>query len=767
MIGWYPEGIAHAVGVSPVAVSVYGQSSSFTTATANNGGISTTSLDAPRRVVSDSSGNVYVTDTFNNRVLYYPAGTTTATRVYGQAGSFTTGTADMGGISATSLSTPKGLGLDSSGNLYIVDSDNSRVLYYPAGTTTATRVYGQAGSFTTGTANMGGTSATSLNTPIALFLDNSGNLYIVDANNNRVLYYPAGTTTATRVYGQAGSFTTNQANSMFSITANSLSTPTGVAVDSANNVYISDNSNNRVLYYPAGTTTATRVYGQAGFTTGTANMGGISATSLSSPYGVRLDANNNLYIIDTNNNRMLYYPVGTTTATRVYGQAGSFTAYTANTGGISASSLNTPVDLFIGNNDTIYVADDGNNRVLTFQTSLSVSTQPPVNVAAGTSFTLASSLIDVGSGAVFRDFSGSVTVAIQAGTGTTGAVLSGTTTILAVLGVATFATLSINKGGTGYILTASSPGVGSASTNTLTIIGALIFTYLTSPSFTFTLTGATDNITYPSTFKVNDTTQSGLGWHVNITSTQWTTTGGQTLPTTATTITGVSAACTAGQTCVLPTNGISSYPITVPAATTAPDAITYYSANRGTGTGDVTLTTTFALSIAPGTHAGTYSSTITETLVYNAAAIYSINSGGTSAGNFSADNFFSSSTTTTVGSIIDTSGVINPAPQAVYQTQRLGNFTYTIPALVAGAQYTVRLHFAETYWTTSGQRTFNVSLNGVPVLTSFDIFAAAGAKNKAVVKQFTTTANTSGQIVIVYTSILDNSASNGIEIIAN
>jgi hypothetical protein len=66
-------------------------------------------------------------------VLFYPAGSTTATRVYGQGGDFTTNTINKGGISADSLSFPRGLALDSGGNLYVGDAGNHRVLFYPAG----------------------------------------------------------------------------------------------------------------------------------------------------------------------------------------------------------------------------------------------------------------------------------------------------------------------------------------------------------------------------------------------------------------------------------------------------------------------------------------------------------------------------------------------------------------------------------------------------------------------------------------------------------
>jgi hypothetical protein len=109
-------------------------------------------------------------------------------------------------------------------------------------------------------------------------------------------------------------------------------------------------------------------------------------------------------------------------------------------------------------------------------------------------------------------------------------------------------------------------------------------------------------------------------------------------------------------------------------------------------------------------------------------------------------------------------GVTNAAPMAVYQSERAGTFTYTIPGMVAGSQHTVLLHFAETYFSAAGGRVFNVAINGTTVLSNFDIYATAG-KNKALVEQFTATANSSGQIVIAYTNgTKDQPKSSGIEI---
>ncbi len=143
---------------------------------------------------------------------------------------------------------------------------------------------------------------------------------------------------------------------------------------------------------------------------------------------------------------------------------------------------------------------------------------------------------------------------------------------------------------------------------------------------------------------------------------------------------------------------------------------------------------------------------------------FCINAGGPAVSPFLADEDFTGGGTINHANTIDLSAVTNPAPMAVYQSARVGNFTYTIPGFTAGSSHTVRLHFAETFFSTAGSRTFNVSINGTQVLTNFDIFAAAGAKNKAVIEQFTENANSSGQYVITFTSVVNQALVSGIEI---
>ena len=364
-------------------------------------------LAAPYSVAIDASvapSRLYVTDTNNSRVLGYKDVTTfingsPADLVIGQP-DFISGTS---GLNAHSLADPVGVAVDASGNLYVADGTN-RVLEYDTPFTgcgslpcvggPANLVFGQGGSFTSGTVNKGGLSANSLSSPGGVAVDAGGNLYVADTNNNRVLEYntPLSTdTTADVVFGQGGSFTSGTINNG-GLSASSLNAPTGVAVDASGNLYIADDNNNRVLEYdtPLTTdTTADLVFGQGGsFTLGTANNGGRSANSLNGPIGIALDVDDNLYVADLSNNRVLEYntPLTTdTTADVVFGQGGSFTSPFCNNGMVtSANGLCIPEGVAVDASGNLYIADESNNRVLEYDRPLATPTATPTPTATAT-----------------------------------------------------------------------------------------------------------------------------------------------------------------------------------------------------------------------------------------------------------------------------------------------------------------------------------------------------------------------------------------------
>jgi hypothetical protein len=145
--------------------------------------------------------------------------------------------------------------------------------------------------------------------------------------------------------------------------------------------------------------------------------------------------------------------------------------------------------------------------------------------------------------------------------------------------------------------------------------------------------------------------------------------------------------------------------------------------------------------------------------------VIAISCGGKAASPYIADTDFSGGAVSGgTTHAITTTSVTDPAPQEVYQHGRVADFTYTIPSLTVGTAYTVRLHFCEYYWDAAGKRTFNVKINGTQVLTDFDIFKTAGGEYIANVQQFSADPNSSGQIVIQFSTIVNNAIVDGIQI---
>ena len=132
---------------------------------------------------------------------------------------------------------------------------------------------------------------------------------------------------------------------------------------------------------------------------------------------------------------------------------------------------------------------------------------------------------------------------------------------------------------------------------------------------------------------------------------------------------------------------------------------------------------------------------------------YTFNCGGPTTGSFAADAGYTCSlSTNTVTNTVSTAGVSNPAPQAIYQTERWRPFTTLLPQLTPSKLYKARLHFAEIspFVSAAGDRQFNVALNGTQVLTNFDLLAAAGAKFRAITRQFNVTTDSAGQIALQF-----------------
>ncbi|MGZ3473618.1 MAG: NHL repeat-containing protein, partial [Polyangiales bacterium] len=132
---------------------------------------------------------VYVADTSNNRVLFFRQFLPDAVRVYGQGGDFTSAVANKGGISASSLDRPVGVAVDPEGGLYVADAGNHRVLHFAPGKIVADQVYGQPGF---NTANVADPSPTTLRSPTGVAVTPAGDLLVADSGNVRVVRFAKG-----------------------------------------------------------------------------------------------------------------------------------------------------------------------------------------------------------------------------------------------------------------------------------------------------------------------------------------------------------------------------------------------------------------------------------------------------------------------------------------------------------------------------------------------------------------------------------------------
>ena len=231
----------------------------------DGGPATSAALRRPHGVAVDGVGNIYIADTWNDRVRRVDASGTIAT---------------IAGDSGT-LSGPNGVAVDGVGNVYIVDTWNHQVRRVDASGTIAT----VAGTGVQGYSGDGGPAVSAtLNFPHGVAVDGLGNLYVADSQNDRVRRIDA-FGTITTIAGDSGT----------------LSGPHGVAFDGVGNIYIVDTWNHQVRRVDASGTITT----VAGSWWGFGGDGGPAESALfNSPRGLAVDTLGYLYIADTENDRI-------------------------------------------------------------------------------------------------------------------------------------------------------------------------------------------------------------------------------------------------------------------------------------------------------------------------------------------------------------------------------------------------------------------------------------------------------------------------------
>ena len=253
----------------------------------------------PGSVAVDASGNIFIAATWLDEVFKAdPAGNFTlvaGTGVQGFSG-------DGGPAANASLSVPSGVAVDTHGNLFIADSGNGRIRRVDAVTGVITTVAGSASELPGFSGDGGPATSAVMNGPGSVALDAQGNLFIVDAGNQRVRRVDAATGIITTVAGSGVPNAAGQVAGGFSgdggpATSAQLAEPWGVALDAHGNLFIADTGNHRIRRVDAASGIITTVAGN-GTQTFSGDGGPATSAGLVEPFSVVVDAQGNLFIGD-------------------------------------------------------------------------------------------------------------------------------------------------------------------------------------------------------------------------------------------------------------------------------------------------------------------------------------------------------------------------------------------------------------------------------------------------------------------------------------
>ena len=292
---------------------------------------------APKGITMDSGGNLYVSDIDDNTI-----------RKVTQAGVVTTyagspvnyGSSDGSG-SAAQFTQPGGVALDASGNVYLADSYNNTIRKITPDGEVST-LAGTAGN--TGNANGTGGMA-SFNWPTGVVVDSAGNVYLADQYNNLIRKVtPAGVVSTFAGSGEQGSADDTG-------TAASFNSPRGLAADSGGNLYVADNGNNTIRKITSAGVVST-LAGNSG-NSGSADGTGAEA-GFNGPWGVAVDAGGNVYVADSRNNT-----IRKVTATGVVTTLAGNGMPLDSDGTGSAAGFSQPCGIAVDDSGNVYVGEGG------------------------------------------------------------------------------------------------------------------------------------------------------------------------------------------------------------------------------------------------------------------------------------------------------------------------------------------------------------------------------------------------------------------------
>ena len=307
-------------------------------------GLATSAQLGARGVAVDSAGNLYIADARNNRVRKISNGVITTV-----AGSGTKGySGDNGPATNAQLYSPLGVAVDSAGNLYIADAGNYCVRKVSNGVITTVAGNGRYGY----SGDNGPATSAQFAAPDAVAVDPDGNLYIADVSNNRIRKVSNGVVTTVAGNGTAG-FSGDGGPA----TSARFEYPSGVALDSAGNLYIADCDNNRIRKVSNGVITTVAGNGAQGYS---GDNGPATGAHLVCPGAVAVDSSGSLYIADTLNFRIRKVSAGLITTVAGNGTPG----FSGDNGPATSAQLSAPQGgMAVDSAGSLYFADTGNNRI--------------------------------------------------------------------------------------------------------------------------------------------------------------------------------------------------------------------------------------------------------------------------------------------------------------------------------------------------------------------------------------------------------------------
>jgi sugar lactone lactonase YvrE len=355
----------------------------------------------PTGIALDSSGDLFVSDGVNNRVLEFPVA---ANGTYPTTGVTVAGTGGEGS-GATQLDGPTNLAVSTSGNLFVADSGNNRVQELVRGSSGS---YAASGITVAGT-GVSGTGSTQLSDPGSLVFDSLGDLFVADNGNHRIQEFAFNTTTGAFaasavtaftlsgtpvIFGQLAFnpsgdlFTTwtyptaesvvelapnaNGTYSTVSVTIPWENQTVGIAADSHGNLFLSEGD---LTFEPASQPanlvqefSPTSTSGVYSSTVSLSAVQGTGVSPLSEPDDVAVDGHGNLYVADPGKNAVIEFPLNT--ATGAYAATGTVIAGAGGTGS-GANQLSDPDAVALDSHGNLFVSDSGNNRVVEYTLSAS------------------------------------------------------------------------------------------------------------------------------------------------------------------------------------------------------------------------------------------------------------------------------------------------------------------------------------------------------------------------------------------------------------